>query len=124
MSTDDIAQNDRNKIKEFLAMDEEQLYAAIPLYMAEYRGTLFSPQRQVETGKEVFRSMQDSLRQVLCEDWRLCDKIDRPQWDDSITLVAAIGDVIATHIVGSIPPFVIAALLVKIGLRAFCKCNG
>jgi hypothetical protein len=123
MSAHNIEKEDRREIEEFLAMDEEQLYAILPSYIPEYRGTLFAPNRQVMVGKELFHEMQGDLQKVLCEDWHLCDKIDLPKWDDSVTLVATIGDLIATHVVGTIPPFVIATLLVKIGLRAFCSCK-
>ena len=123
MSTREVGQSDRKVIEKFLAMDEDELYATIFLYMPEYRGTLFSQERQVELGKELFSTIEGELRHHLCERWRLCDKIERPEWNDMVTLVAAIGDVIATKITNEISPFTIGALLVKIGLRVFCKCG-
>ncbi len=119
----DLTKSDREQIEHLLAMREDELYAAIPAYLPEYRGTLFSPEGQVDTGKEEFHGIQDELRALLCQRWHLCDKIDDPGLEDPVTLVAAIVDALTAQSLGGIPAFVIAVLVVKIGVRAFCHCS-
>lgn len=123
MTTHSVGPNERREIERLLSLNEDQLYATIPSYLPEYRGTLFSPQRQVSIGKDEFEETRSELREFLCERWALCDKLSNPKWDDPINLVAAIADAISAQSLNGIPPFVIGVLLFKIGLRAFCGCE-
>lgn len=123
MNVREINQSERKDIEKFLAMDKKELYGIIPSYLAEYRGTFFSPQRRVELGKELFGAIESDLHNHLCDNWDLCDKIDHPKWNDLVCLVSTVGDIIAAKITCGIPPLVISTLLVKIGLRAFCDCD-
>lgn len=81
----------------------------------------FDPAGQQETGKHIFINVQTSLHARLCDEWDLCAKLNNENVKDAADVVIVVGDVIAAHVVG-LPPFLIASLLVKIGLRKFCKC--
>lgn len=113
---------DRDQIGQLLEMGEDELYATIPMYIPEYEDSVFSPQKRVEVGRNTFRAYQDKLTKIICEEWNFCERINKSDWSDTVDLVAAIADVIATAVSG-IPPFIIGTLLVKIGIRKFCECT-
>ncbi len=77
-----------------------------------------SPQRRAE---ELYRSIRESLRDVICNDPRVIalrdDKSRKPE------LVAAIADIVASSTVG-IPPFTVAVLILRDGLPKLCGGNG
>jgi len=115
-----IDTDERETIEEFLSLDETLLYSLIPPYVEE--GTLYTLPGQIEAGKKKFQELMPQLRQKICVEWELCKKIDDPVLNDRIALVVAIGDVICT-LVHMIPPNLIATLIVKMGVRAFCSCG-
>jgi hypothetical protein len=116
-----IDQEERETIEEYLSLDESLLYSLIPPYVSE--GTVYTLPGQIESGKKWFRELEPRLRQKLCQEWDLCKKIDDPALSDQVNLVIAIADIICTF-VHVIPPNLIASILVKMGLRAFCHCSG
>lgn len=115
----DSTAEERKQIEKYLQLDEAYLYSLIPPYLEP--GGIYDFQGQVSAGKRLFESMQSSIRARLCEEWALCAKIDHPSFKDATNIVVVIGDVLSTTISG-IPPFLVASLLVKIGLRKFCEC--
>ncbi len=111
--------DERENIEELLSLDESLLYSLIPPYVS---GGLYTLPGQIEAGKKKFQELMPQLRRKLCLEWELCQKIDDPVLNDQINLVIAIGDVIcALHSI--IPPNLIATLIVKMGVRAFCSCS-
>ncbi|GEM_PF-1891645 len=112
----------RAVIKEYLSLDETSLYNLIPLYVPAYKHTFFSPEGEVEAGRKEFHAIRNKLYQLVCVDWGYCSRRNDPDLQDSIALVIAVADVISAAC-GAIPPFLIAALLVKKGLNVFCNCQ-
>lgn len=112
--------DEREIIEEFLSLDESLLYSLIPPYVEE--GVLYTLPGQIEAGKKKFQELMPQLHKKICQEWELCKKIDDPVLNDQINLVVAIGDVVCA-LVGIIPPNLIATLLVKMGVRAFCSCS-
>ena len=117
-----ISQLEQEEISNYLALDEELLYSLIPPYLPEYQNTVFAPEGQITAGKKTFKSMEKQLHKKLCKQWKLCKRIDDPTFEDTTKLIVLIGDVIATPAVG-VPPFLIASIVVKIGVREFCNCK-
>jgi hypothetical protein len=118
----EISPSEREEIENYLFLDEELLYSLIPAYAPEYDNTRFSPHGQTAAGRKIFQSMQQELYNLLCKEWKLCKQLDDPTLQDTTQLVVLIGDLISTTAVG-IPPFLIASILVKIGVREFCNCG-
>jgi tetratricopeptide (TPR) repeat protein len=63
------------------------------------------------------------LENLVCIEWGYCKRRDEAQLEDKVQLCAAVADVVASGTIG-IPPFSIAVLLVRLGLSAFCGCDG
>ncbi len=114
-----ISEDEKQEIEDYLSLDEDLLYSLLSPFSG---GVQYSPKGQIEAGKKVFDELKPSLYEKVCVDWDCCKKIDNPGLQDDINLVASIADILAAITFG-LPPFVIATLLVKIGLRRFCKCG-
>jgi len=111
---------DLQEINDLLTLDDEALFSILGGYADE--SALYQPIGQIEAGKKLFQNLNGTLHEVICEKWKANEKIDNPKLNDSVNLVVAIGDTIASLHLG-FPPFVIAAIIVKIGIREFCKCG-
>jgi len=116
-----IDPREREEITKYLMLDENMLYSLVPPYLAEYEGTVFTVQGQIDAGREKFQMLRPRLRVKICEEWELCKRIDDPILQDEVNLVIAIADILSTITTG-IPPFLVASILVRIGLRNFCNC--
>jgi hypothetical protein len=117
----EISPEERRRIQRYLQLDEENLYPLLLKYSDEYKDKIASPLWQEEWGRKVFERLEGGLRQVLCVEWDMCERLNDQNVKDGTNLVVVIGDVIAAKVAG-FPPFLIASLLVKIGLRRFCAC--
>jgi len=115
----EVTDAQRKKIQRYLALDEDELYSLIPPYLSEYERTLFAPLGMIGAGKAFFEKVYNDLKKAVCEEFDWPSKRSNPEFDDTVTLVAAISDVLAGCI-GAVPPFIIATLLVKKGLDALC----
>ncbi len=113
-----IPSPDRARIEKYLHLDSEQLYSLIGSYK---EGVIFDPAGQREAGREMFAELEGPIQAKLCGEWDLCARLESENVKDATNVVVIVGDVIASHVTG-LPPFLIASLLVKIGLRRFCKC--
>ena len=116
-----VSLEDRKRIERYLQLDEENLYSVLAANADELRGTVFDPAGQKEAGRRIFKKLEAGLRIRLCDEWGLCAKLEDASVNDATNLVVVVGDAIAASVSG-LPPFLVASLLVKIGLRQFCKC--
>jgi hypothetical protein len=127
MNKKELSQIELDEIENFLELDENDLYALIPIYLKDYTVSreFHSPNlddySDIEEGKKQFQIIQEPVYKKLCQDWDLCKKIGDPIVSDQIGLVVVIADVIAPVVVG-LPLFLISSILIKIGLRKFCNC--
>lgn len=117
-----LQDSDRQHIQRLLRLDVDGLYSLLPAYDKAHEGTLFSPEGQNKAGREIFESLRQQIHKKICIEWEYCKKRPMEQYQDSVMLVASVADVLSALSTG-IPPFVIAALVVKIGLRTFCGCD-
>jgi len=117
-----LEDSDHHQIQALLKLDVDELYNLLPAYDAAYEGTEFSPEGRNIAGRAIFESLEAKLHEKICVEWDYCRKRTAQQYQDSITLVASVADVLVALSTG-IPPFVIATLVVKIGLTHFCRCE-
>ena len=116
-----LQDSDHRQIERLLELDVDDLYGLLPAYDAEQEG-VFSPEEWNKAGRAIFESLKGRIHEKICVEWDFCKKRTAQQYQDNITLVASVADVLAALSTG-IPPFVIAALVVKIGLTHFCRCE-
>ncbi|NEO43016.1 MAG: hypothetical protein F6K55_02250 [Moorea sp. SIO4A3] len=121
MELREISKLEREEIEEYLFLDEDELYSLIPAYYDKYKGNLFLPSGEKEAGRKEFQNLRQLIYDKVCKEWELCNRIDDPILADNINLVIAIADIITPFLIG-FPPFVIASLVVKIGIIKFCDC--
>jgi hypothetical protein len=74
------------------------------------RGVMFNlrfPDDEDE-GKWLFRNLEPKLRQALCVHWETCQKLNKGKYENEGELAAIT---------------ILSVLMVKIGLKRFCKCE-
>lgn len=113
---------DLEAARRYLSSGEDKLYSLIPQYLPEYEGVYFSPDGKIAAGRSFFEEKMPVWRDLICNRWRYCERRNDPDLQDSVTLVASIGDLIAVSY-GAIPGLVIGALLVKKSLNVLCQCE-
>src|SRR5262245_18152614 len=122
MQIREFAPGERQRAEKYLLLDQEQLYSLIPQYLEEYQGTLFAPDGQREAGRTWFAAIRVRLEHTVCEEWQMCRRINDPNFEDMAKLVLVIGDAVTTVTTG-VPPFLVASIIVRMGLRNFCGCS-
>ena len=122
MQLREISDSERKEIEGYLRLGEDDLYALLSSAASEGGGHVFSEPGQESGGRQAFEDLQEFLHNQLCQEWNLCAKIDDPVLSDNINLATAIADALAPFLIG-FPPFVIASILIKIGVRKFCQCS-
>lgn len=108
-------------LKRLASLDEEQLYAALARDDPANADMMFSPDEARETGRHTFERLQEPLRQRLCVEWDYCARRQSSDFGDTLTLTAAVADMLVT-VLGGIPPGTVATLVVKNGLSRLCDC--
>lgn len=116
----ELSAEQRNLVSRYLALDAETLYSLIAPHLPEYDSVRFSPQGQEEAGRRFFKKIEARLRKAVCEDFDWPSRKNDPDFQDGVNLVSTIADVIAGFTFG-VPPFIIASILVKLGLNRFCS---
>jgi hypothetical protein len=112
---------DKTRIEKYLRLDVPLLCSLLPVSRRDTAA--FCPSGQLGTGHHILEELKPALREVLRDQWRLCEKLPPNLKIDEVTLVATIAGVIEP-VVGGMRPELIAAILVKLGLREFCNCDG
>ena len=79
----------------------------------------------VEKGKTRFEENSEKLYQFLCIENQICEKIKKMEKHDVLTLFSTVGGLLigSTIINPLIPVGVITAIIIKIGIKKFCKCE-
>jgi hypothetical protein len=121
MQIGDLTPFERERVDKYLVLDEDLLFSLIPQHLPEYEGTYFSPDGQRDAGRRWFEAIRGSLEQKVCHEWRMCRRIGDPEFADATTLVLVIGDAVSTKVAG-VPPVLVAAIIVRMGVRRFCRC--
>ncbi len=86
--------------------------------------TVFIREIAGRQGKKLFYSWQTPIRELLCNQAKLCDRIDDPSLNDNVNLVIVVADIITvSQLKIPAPPVLIGTLVVRIGIRSFCGCK-
>jgi hypothetical protein len=101
-----------------LTLDE--LYIRLFTTSEEGEGFLGSPGIKRRKGQDLFNRSRQKIKHVVCNEWKACQKVE--VFDDTINLIDAIAKVVAPQ-VPQLSALTVAAIVVKIGLRAFCACE-
>lgn len=118
----DIPEETRSEINKYLAQDFETLYSTLDLIRSSKEGVHYLPGKEIERGSAIFQRLEPLLRKKVCQEWNYCAKRHDSELQETVTLVAAIADVISVLTIG-FPPFLISSILVKKGLAKFCECK-
>lgn len=73
-------------------------------------------------GRSFFKSLRPRIENQLCQEWGACEKMKADKYVDEGQLSAVICDVLAASF-SSIPVATVSVLIVKIGVKRFCKCE-
>jgi hypothetical protein len=111
-----------DELSELLELDEDQLYAELARSDPANVDVMFSPAEARDTGRRTFERLREPLRQRVCVEWDYCTKKKSSDFSDTLTLTAAVADIIVT-VLGGIPAGTVAVLLVKKGLFRLCACG-
>jgi hypothetical protein len=117
-----ITESDKLYINDLLLLEADDLYSLIPPLLVEYASTAFSSEGQKKAGIHEFEKRRSAIQQALCVDWNGCEKLLNRSADDKVMLIASIADAISASTIG-LPPFIIATLIFKLGIRQFCNCD-
>ena len=118
-----ISKEKRDEIEKYLSKDLETLLSSLASpELVETIGFRYIPGKELEQGIKIFKSLKKKLYQQVCVEWEYCKKRNDSEYNDTVNLVAALIDIIASLTIG-IPPALIATILVKKGLSEFCSCS-
>jgi hypothetical protein len=112
---------DREEIQRWLEMSDFQLLTLIGEEISIPYGRE-APPLYSKVARRWFSSFEIVVYGKLCIQNEICRKIDKTGFGDDISLVLAVGDMI-TGLLTGIPPFQVAAFLVKKGIRNLCHCG-
>ena len=109
-----MTKTERRKLKAYLDRPLPELEEELALYDAASRGPA-----------EVWRKVAGPVQQWLCADWNWCNVRQDARFENDYDLALAIVLVLSHHL-AEMPfnanEFLIAAIVVKRGMDAFCDC--
>ena len=112
----------REEIAFFLGHTEKQLLAMLrPHYKRQFEFVGLVP-KQVRQGDAWAQLYEPLLYGKLCVQEDLCAQLPSLATMDEIALTLHIADTICP-LLWKLPPFMVAALLVKMGMARFCDCG-
>jgi hypothetical protein len=105
---------DRRKLAGYLARPEADLLAELALYDASSKGV-----------GDAWARIAGPLRQRVCEEWGWCQVRQDARFENDLDLAAAVLAALTVRVLHLPVPAdlaLVAAILVKRGLDAFCGC--
>ncbi len=114
--------SDQKEISNLFHQDIDELSALLGQSDPGAEDTLYSFDAARQRGEEILSDLAASLRAKICKEWEYCERREAKSFDDDVTLATAVAGLIVKGI-GSLPATVIATIMVKRGLDAFCECN-
>jgi hypothetical protein len=109
-----MSEVDRRELQAYLDRPLDDLLAELALYDPASRGPA-----------EVWDKVAGAVWQRLCEEWDYCQRRQDARWENDLDLAAAVFVVLTTRVLhlpieADLP--LIAVIVVKRGLDAFCGC--
>lgn len=112
---------DRAELQRLHDLPLDDLYGELFVQSDAGSGFLGTPGMKVRKGRELYERAVHTVRRVVCDEWKACEKLDSVG-DDAIALIAAIAAVISPAL-PQLPGVVVAAIVVKIGVKVFCATS-
>jgi hypothetical protein len=110
------------EITNLMHQDVDELSALLGQSDPAAEDTLHSFESARLWGEKTLRDLSESLHSAICNDWRYCERRKGKNFDDDVKLATAVAGLIIAGI-GANPAAIIATILVKRGLDAFCECD-
>jgi hypothetical protein len=112
----------RSELAGLLRQDVDELNALLAQSDPDADDALHSFESARQWGENVMQRLSASLSTCICDEWNYCKRRKTQKFGDDVSLAVEIANLIF-KIVGAYPVAVIASILVKKGLDAFCGCN-
>ena len=78
---------------------------------------------QERSPADVWRKLESTLRQRVCVEWNWCERRQDARFDDPANIALALASIVLPDATRwQIPAALIAVILIKRGLDAFCSC--
>jgi hypothetical protein len=72
---------------------------------------------------DALQDLVPALRERVCAEWKWCDKRQDARFDDPVNIAALLASMLAPDALRwQVPAALVAVILVKRGLDAFCNC--
>ena len=118
-----ITEDQKKNIVELLQKEIDDLYFLVASCDPTLPDILTAPEEARKTGEKSFNRTIKSLKTKICEEWNYCGQRYSAHLNESVTLVAAMSDLIVALVGSGIPPTMTAVLLFKKILNEFCECD-
>jgi hypothetical protein len=104
-------------VKRYLDQPLDDLLEELALYREQATGgTLRGP-------SDAWRELVPALRQRICVEWNWCERRQDNRFEENIALATLVSQIVAPEAQAwQVPAALIAVILVKKGLDAFCRC--
>ena len=107
--------SDATDIQSYMNCSLDELMQRLAVYREAATGG-------VERG-DIWRTLEAALRQRICDEWNWCERRQDARFDDPVNVALALVSLVAPDATRwHVPAALIAAILVKRGLDAFCQC--
>jgi hypothetical protein len=109
-----MTDTDRRALQAYLDRPLDDLMAELELYDPASRGPA-----------EAWNKVAEPVRQRLCVEWGWCNRRQDARWEDDLDLAVAVLGVLSARVLHLPIPAdlaLIATIVVKRGLDAFCGC--
>jgi len=110
-----MTDSDRRMVQAYLDRPLDDLMAELNLHTAETRGV-----------GEFWQQIAEPLRQRICVEWDWCRVRKQARFESNVDLAVAVLGALSTQVLRlpvQVDLTLIAAILVKRGLDAFCACE-
>jgi hypothetical protein len=72
---------------------------------------------------DAWNELVPALRKRVCDEWAWCERRQDARFEETITLATLVSQIVAPEAqMWQVPAALIAVILVKKGLDAFCRC--
>jgi hypothetical protein len=101
---------------QLMQLTEDELFESLGKHLTARQAFPLSKSQMVERGKQWFTAKLVLFRT------HICPKVPQilAQDSDEKTVILSIADIIANSVIG-VPPLMVAALIVKIGVKTLCQ---
>lgn len=109
--------NSSTDVQRYLDQPLDDLLEELALYREQATG---GPVRDVS---DAWKKLVPALRKRVCDEWNWCERRQDARLEENIALITLVSQIVAPDAQAwQVPAALIAVILVKKGLDAFCEC--